>query len=68
MHTSRWRYRRYQRALHQALIDNRDAVFEALTNEKLPALDLELAKFLLNEAGWDKYDFMISYVMGELDD
>jgi hypothetical protein len=55
-------------AISTAIIDNRDAMFAALLHTDRRRLEVKLAEFLLEQAGWPVEEFMSSYVMGELDD
>lgn len=59
---------KYRLTLSTAIIENRDAVFYALMHVDRQRLDVKLAEFLLQEAGWPTDEFMASYVSGELDD
>jgi hypothetical protein len=55
-------------AISTAIIDNRDAMFAALLHTDRRRLEVKLAEFLLEQAGWPVEEFMSASVMGELDD
>jgi hypothetical protein len=54
-------------AISTAIIDNRHAMFTVLMHTDRRRLDVKLAEFLLEQAGWPIEQFMSSYMMGELD-
>ncbi len=67
MTSNRRRQLAYQQALRAAIAANGHGVFHALTCDEAGTLSLQLANFLLEEAGWNKWEFLMSYVEGELD-
>ena len=58
---------RYRLALSTAILDHKDAVFEALALHDHGCLSNELAEFLLAEAHWDRDEFQADYLAGRLD-
>jgi hypothetical protein len=59
---------RYQATLRRAVLDNRDAIYEALTQHDHNCMAGDFAGYLLAEAGWNWHEFVDMYQAGELDD
>jgi hypothetical protein len=60
--------RQYQAAVQLAIATNAVAMFRALLHTDRTALDVLLAEFLLEEAGWTIDGFMTMVVNGDFDD